>query len=325
MLDTFKSQRCLLIGLLALLVPVSLAMGGDPLVPVSLSLQAEEGGSEVTEVTVTEEGASALSFDLTYSLYSDYVWRGINLSEYAGEGREKPNHQLDVSAEIDIGLLFGNEAGLCGTFTMGTWFEWYGAQKQLDPVSGGQNLQEIDYYLTWAYDIEPIATKFSLGYIFYTFANAKVANTQEWWFGLEHNDAWMWKGLWPDNEDGVLNPSFALYHDVGVGAGSSVWMEIGLSHEFDLCPNLTMTPSWTLGIDHGFHHYFAGANQHSTRLANMLWGLDMTYDVTELLHMPAGSVALSGFLYFSDALGNPEDNGLIQDEFFGGMSVGISF
>ena len=59
----------------------------------------------------------------------------------------------------------------------------------------------------------------------------------------------------------------------------------------------------------------------------MLWGLDLTYDMTELLRIPEGwgGVALSGFLYFSDALGNAEDSGMIQDEFFGGMSIGWSF
>lgn len=297
---------------------------------VAAQPQEEKTVAERTDVAVTTEDSSDSPFSLsvTYSLYSDYVWRGINLSEYGGEGREKPNHQLDVALDVDLGLLFGQDAGTCGTFTAGGWFEWFAAQKKLDPEKGGQNLQEVDYYLSWGYDIEAIATTVSLGYIFYTFPNAKLINTQEWSFGIEHNDAWMWKGLWPDNEDGILNPSFTLYHDVGASGGSAVWMEFGLSHEFELAPNLTATPSWTLGIDRNLYRDIGGDPRSSTtRLANMLWGLDVTYDMTELLHIPdgRGSVALSGFLYFSDALGNAEDSGFIQDEFFGGMSIGWSF
>ncbi len=299
------------------------AVGG-----VALMSMQDDPVSERTDITIAEESTGKLmSFNISYALYSDYVWRGINLSEYRGEGREKPNHQLDVSVGVDLGLLFDREAGSLGTFKVGTWFEWYGDQKKLNPDGGGQNLQEVDYNLTWSYDIESIATTFSLGYIFYTFPNAKQANTQEWWFSLAHNDAWLWKGLWPDNEAGVLNPSFGFYQDVALGAGSSMFMTFGLNHPFEVAPDFTITPSWTLCIDHGFTHYFGGVRDHSTRIAGMLWGLDMTYDLTEALRIPDGwgSVSLSGFLYFCDAVGNMEDNGVIQDEFYGGMSIGWSF
>jgi pyruvate/2-oxoglutarate dehydrogenase complex dihydrolipoamide dehydrogenase (E3) component len=39
---------------------------------------------------------------------------------------------------------------------MGSWIEWFAAQKELDAEKGGQNCQEIDYYLSWAYDIEDL-------------------------------------------------------------------------------------------------------------------------------------------------------------------------
>ncbi len=271
--------------------------------------------------------ASAFSFEITYYLYSDYVWRGINLSEFPGEGREKPNHQMTTNMDIDIGVLFGQEPGTYGTFSFGTFFEWFAAQKQL---GNGQNLQEVDYALAWSYDIEPLASTFTLGYTFYAFPNASDINTQEWWFGLEHNDAWMWRGLYPDNEDGVLNPSFAFFQDTGVAGGNSIWMEFGLSHDFELMENVVLTPSWTLAIEHDYYRVFAlmgSPHKNTWRAANMLWGLDISYDMTGLLQIPEGwgSVALTGSLYFSDALGNAEDNDNIQDEFFGGMAISWSF
>ncbi len=292
---------------------------------VAAQPQEEEAVAWQTDVAVTETGASDSPFSLSmsYSLYSDYVWRGINLSEYGREGREKPNHQVDVALDVDLGLLFGQNAGTCGTFTVGGWFEWFAAQRQLDPVNGGQNLQEADYYLSWAYDIESLSSTVTLGYIFYAFPNAKEINTQEWTLGLEHNDAWLWKSLWPDNEDGVLNPSFTLYHDVDASGGNAAWLEFGVSHEFALAPNLTMTASGVLGVDHNMYHYIGGDPRgETTRLANMLWGLDLTYDMSERFHRP---MTVSVFLYFSDALGSAEDSGFIQDEFFGGVSVGLSF
>ncbi len=296
---------------------------------LSLSSQDERSPSELADATVSAEvKAPPFEVNISYAIYSDYVFRGINLSEYRGEGREKLNHQADLSLTADVASLFGEAEGTLGSFTFGTWFEWYAAQKRLDPVSGGQNLQEIDYYLSWSFDIEQIDSTLTLGYTFYTIANAKTDNTSEWWFSIEHNDAWMWRGLWPENEDGVLNPSFAFYQDVDRGAGNAIWMEFGLNHEFQVAENVTITPSWILAIDHDYYHHFAGdPNKNTTRLAYMQWGLDVTYDLKDALKLPDGwgGMSVSGFLYFNDALGSAEDNHIIQDEFFGGISLAWSF
>jgi len=290
-----------------------------PLAPVAADAAAEESDDDGAE--------SAFALSLNYTLVSDYIFRGINLSEYEGEGREKPNHQLDVSLDIDLALLFGAEAESWGTLTAGAWFEWFAAQRQIDPDFGGQNLQEVDYYLSWAYELERIKTTFTLGYNFYTIANAKAFNTSEWFFSLEHNDAWAWRWLWPDNEDGVLNPSFFYAQDVELTPGG-IWMEIGVSHEFELTDNLAMTPSLTMAIDHRYlDPVLEMGSPGSTRLAYLQYGLSVDYDLSAAMELPEtiGELTLSGFLYFNDALGNVEDKRLIQDEFFGGVSLGWSF
>ncbi|UCG17274.1 MAG: hypothetical protein JSV19_04425 [Phycisphaerales bacterium] len=285
---------------------------------------------ETTQVATFEqdEGPGCpFSFDIKYHLLSDYVFRGMNLSEYRGEGREKLNHQMTMDMSFDIAQMFGRPKGQYGTFTFGTFFEWYGAQKSLDPIRGGQNLQEVEYILSWAYDIEPIATTFTLGWTFYAFPNAKTKNTNEWFFSLEHNDAWMWKWLLPDNEKGVLNPSFLFAQDVDA-TGGGCWMELGVHHDFPLFENFTLTPSVIATIDHRYlNPLLETGSGGATRFAYVQYGLTGTYDLTPVLHLPdwAGCVTVSGFLYFNDALGNPEDNGIIQDEFFGGMSVGWSW
>ena len=296
---------------------------------LSLSSQDEPGPSNpADEPASTEAEASLFEVDINYAIYSDYIFRGINFSEFRGEGREKPNHQVDLSITADVARLFGEAEGTMGSLTIGTWFEWFAGQRKLDAVSGGQNLQEIDYYLSWSFDIQEIDSTLTLGYTFYTIANAKTANTSEWWFSVEHNDAWLWRGLWPENQDGVLNPSFAFYQDVDAGAGNAIWMELGLNHAFQVAENVTVTPSWILAIDHDYYRHFAGdPNKNTTRLAYMQWGLDITYDLKDALKLPDGwgDMSVSGFLYFNDALGSAENNRIIQDEFFGGISLAWSF
>ncbi|MFH0980849.1 MAG: TorF family putative porin [Planctomycetota bacterium] len=302
----------------------------------SFSLSSQEGGGTEetgepvakTETTSVEEETpqSPFSLDLTYYLYSDYVFRGVNYSEYGTEGREKPNHQMTTDLTVDLGLLVGQEAGTYGTFCFGTFFEWYAAQKRLDPTHGGQNLQEVDYALSYTYEVEPIATTFTLGYNFYTLPNAKSGNTSEWSLLLEHNDAWMWKWLLPDNEDGILNPSFFFAQDVEAADGGS-WIEFGLSHDFALFENFTLTPGVIFAIDHRYLDPVLGTGDGATQMAYIQYGLIASYDLAPLLHLPErmGAVTLSGFLYYNDAVGNLADHGRIEDELHGGMSIGWSF
>ena len=62
-------------------------------------------------------------------------------------------------------------------------------------------------------------------------------------------------------------------------------------------------------------------------MAYIQYGLNAAYDLSSALSVlkNAGDVTVSGFLYFNQALGNADSDGLIQDEFFGGVSVGWSF
>lgn len=279
-------------------------------------------------VTAAEETVSSpFSYGLEYSVYSDYIFRGINFSELPREGRERLNHQLSVDFGVDLGLLCDREAGSMGTLSFNAWFEWFAAQKKIDPISGGQNLQEVDYTISWSRDIESLGSTLTLGYVFYTFPNAKALNTQELTIALEHNDAWMWKWLWPQNEDGVLNPSFFYGMDVDAISGGS-WIEIGISHEFQVAQNLTLTPGITAAIDHRYLDPILGTGRNgSTRLAYMQYGLTLGYDLSAALKISesVGSWSMSSSLYFNDAVGNAEDNGVIQDEFFGNISIGVSF
>ena len=292
-----------------------LAQAAEPTEPVAE--RVEVGTVEETE----EEPGLPISLGLSYALYTDYVFRGVNFSEYAGEGREKLNHQLDVYLEWKTGDF--------GTIGFESWFEWFAGQKKIDPERGGQNLQEVDYVLYWSYPIKQIETDLTLGYTFYQFPNlahtlrqdrARGNNnddrTHEYWFSLEHNDTWMWKKLFPDNEDGILNPSFSFAHDVGAIPG--VWMEFGLSHDFAVpgVDNLTLTPGWTLMVDGDYW-------SDGFKLAGDQWSLTAEYDLTPVLQVPrwAGSVSITGEMYFFNAFGNMEDSHTIQDEFWGGMTV----
>lgn len=262
-----------------------------------------------------------ISFGLTYALYSDYVWRGINFSEYPGEGREKLNHQLTVSLAFDLGDF--------GKIGYNTWFEWYAAQKQLNPDLGGQNCQEVDYTIWYSYSVKQINTDVTLGLTFYEYLNLAPLlrqdenpgndnddRSQEIYLNLEHNDAWLWKWLFPNNEKGVLNPSLLIAQDVGSIVGT--WVEWGISHDFQIpgIDNLTITPGYKLAAQCGYW-------QQGCFLAGDTWSLATTYDLTPVLKLPswAGTLTVGGELYYWNAYDQLQDSGLAKDQFWGGMTV----
>lgn len=130
----------------------------------------------------------------------------------------------------------------------------------------------------------------------------------------------------------MLNPSIGYWHDIDlVEAG---WLEVAVEHPFELggfealknapfLKDLTITPSLALGVDHRYLPKALGTGQVATRLGNITYGLDVCYDLSKALGLPAqaGSVTVGGFLNFSQALRNE----LIHDELWGGLKVAYSW
>lgn len=306
-----------------------------PIAPVQSTTSAPmDLEPPVSEVEPTGwEKPLPLSLSVEYTLVSDYIFRGINFSEHATEGRETPNHQLATSISVDLAPIWGREAGEWGSISFDTWFEWYGDQKKLNPGEDSNN-QEIDYSIYYSYHVKPIETDVTIGWIHYYFPNLSgVGNddrTNEWFFSLEHNDAWAWRWLGYQGEEGILNPTFAFYHDTHISGG--VWMDVGISHgfAFESIPNLTITPSSTLNIDGGYLGPLLRVDDHDTRIAGVTYGIDVTYDLTDILQMPSwmGSMSISGFLNYFDptsAVRGTDGNIGLEDELYGGMTVAWSW
>ncbi|MBS3735190.1 MAG: hypothetical protein KGY99_09740 [Phycisphaerae bacterium] len=268
-------------------------------------------------------GAKWLSFGVDYTLASDYVWRGINLSEYAGEGREKLNHQMGVSFAVDTEPLVGTDLG---TVTGSVWFAWYAGQDDTAFAGGSGHLQEVDYTLSWSRDVPGLPVTSEIGWIAYQFPQVGGDDAQwthEVYVSLALDDEAVF------GQD-LLNPYVACYLDVD--DVRATWIELGVSHEFtaadlgiDGIPGfepLTLTPSLVLGIDHRYYDRsgVGGSGGTGTRLANLQYGLDAGYDLGAALGLPEryGSLTLNGFVRFSDAL---HDAGPVGDEFWGGVTI----
>jgi len=272
-----------------------------------------------------ENGSSKpipMNFSVDYTIVSDYIFRGVNFSEFAGEGAERPNHQMNVAVGYDTEGF--------GTFGVTGWFEWFGGQTHpaFDSDAHG-HLQEVDYTVHWSFDLSTIApgipVTLEAGWICYTFPQevGDVYKTNEWYVKGDLDD-----GKLLGTASAVLSPYVAYYQDLDDFKGS--WIELGVSHDFALAEagpaaapilkHVTVTPSAVLGID---HRYLPGA---STRLANLTFGLATAYDLSGALGLPErfGRVTVTGFLNYSQTLNSAARAEALNDEFYGGFTVGYA-
>lgn len=276
---------------------------------------------------------AASPFNITsgFTVVSDYVFRGINYSEYPGEKAERLNYQFLVNPKLDTKKLLGHDLGYIG---VSVWFEWYAGQAQITPNSP-ENLQEIDYSICYGYLVEAIQTTVEAGWTYYRFPRfaGDAGNTQEWYTQLTFDDKAWWGA-----DSAVLNPRVLYAMDVDLGRNGS-WLEFGVSHEFALkdvsvlketpiLKDTSLSPSLTLGVDHGYLNNFvtpADGKPASamTCLANLLYGLEVKTDVSSALGLPydAGQWTVGGFLNFSEAFRRE----LLDDQLFGGFKLGVAW
>lgn len=268
----------------------------------------------VCGLTAAEGSENPIQVGISYSLYSDYIFRGINFSEYGGEGREKLNHQLATSLDVPLGKF--------GTIGFDTFFEWYADQEKI--TGDGANIQEIDYTIRWSYDLDRIATTFTTGWTEFVFPNVSGVSdndrTHEWFVLLEHNDAWLWRWAGYNGDDGVLNPALFVAYDWHIAGG--VWIELSLSHPFAVAEHLTLTPGVNLGVDAGYLGPLLGTDDHDFRYARTQFCLDLTEALG--LGEKAGAVSISGQIYYDLPTSSTRQTGL-SDELWGGLTLSWSW
>jgi hypothetical protein len=256
----------------------------------------------------------ALSVGLDYVLSSDYIFRGINFSEYPGEGRERVNHDLTPWAEYDTGAL--------GTFGVFAWFWFYEGLDEIYP-DAGNDFAEADYNAFWRYEIGDLGTTVEIGGGAYNYPHehGSARRSVEVWGKISFDDS-----SWFGAEEPVLSPSIAYWRDVDdVEAG---WLEIAVEHEFGLgeapvLGEVAVTPSLILGVDHEYIPKVLDKSDPDTELGTLVCGLEVACDIGGALGIPecCGSLSIGGFVKYSHAL---RDH-YIHDEFWGGFKASWSW
>jgi hypothetical protein len=285
--------------------------------------------------------AIALGFAVDYTFVSDYVWRGINATEFQGEGHERPCHQLRFGLESDSTDWLDVDLGTVGATA---WFQWYGGFLAQTNGQSGDHLQQVDYSLYWKRNVPELGTHFELGWVYRTWP--RVHDIAPDVAGDEETTYEVYVKLTFDDSAffGTEKPVFSPYIYYGLDydlADEGSWIELGVSHEFilaDLEPfssapmlnYMKVTPSASLGIDHRYLDSSTlqkisttARGTRSTKFANLLLGVAFDYDLTGAMGVSEeyGTLNAGAFVYFSDAL--RED--ILNDTLYGGVRIGYSW
>ena len=160
-----------------------------------------------------------------------------------------------------------------------------------------------------------------LGMNFFNYPNAPSGRNDdmEWYLQVCHNDAWMWKALWPDNEKGVLNPFIFFAQNVDEAARGTALL-IGFNHPFEVpgVKYLTINPQFSMAMDNRLVCKLVGA-EPTTKMLFLNYGMTVSYSLARALKLPpsVGDITVSGNLYYSQALAV-----YIDDVLYGGMQIG---
>ena len=333
----------------------------EPTPDVEETILGDEPVEERIDTTTTVQTASEqgwkkpipITFRVDYTLATDYIFRGINFSEYRrswgqmrNEGREKLNHQLTAGAELDLKQF--------GRVGYRAWFEFFAAQHYLTPEDSGKNLQRVEHTAYYGYNIKPLGLDLEAGFIWYMFprmASGDGASTQEIYLRQTIDDSGLWRLLGFQNvTKPILNPYLYIAWDLDLARGG-MYSEFGMSHDFELSElgmkntpllkDITITPTWSIGWDKnwlnktsldwmrshpagGLGNEGKGVAGNSSHLDFMNWGLELKFDLKSALNIPdkyCGEMYIKGFLNYSDAIAE----NFLNDEFYGGMSVGFTW
>ena len=211
---------------------------------------------ETNEVERAE--SSAFSIEASVDILSDYIWRGKICN---GNPVWQPSATIAYDAE-ELGTVSVNVwASLDLTHKRGT----------MNKSRRSCGLQEIDYTLSYANKIGPVGVE--AGHIWYTFPNDNGASDQDLYATVSFDNP-------------VATPYASVYWNYSDSCGndtSAVYFDFGLSRDFELTEELTLTPKATLGFgDHAYTNSKGGSE-----LTDQTLGVAASYAITENLSVGA--------------------------------------
>jgi hypothetical protein len=269
--------------------------------PVNLSLAPDDQSVYAPPQPPREdEGVNqgAVNFELTFRYMTDYMYRGVDRSEFGSE--DSPNLQFDARLSFNLGA-FPHPF-------VGAFVNVYDS----DPIS---RFQEIRPYFGATWTLRPF--EFEAGNITYIFPDRDHLDTGEAYGKITFDDSW----LWASNRK-IITPY--VYGAYDYDKYNGWYIEAGLTHEFAIEDwGITLTAVGNFAYVIG-NEQFSKDGDQDTGFQHWEVGLIGRYSLNRLFNVNTrfGTWTLEGYLYYTDEM----DNDLkVENQVWGGMGIGFRY
>ncbi len=230
-----------------------------------------------------------VSFDATLDLYSAYVWRGMALSD-------EPVLQPGGTVSLNFDEY--------GSVSAGVWANFDLTDVNRTRSTGGLN--EIDYTLSYAIDIEDISLE--IGHIWYTFPKAGGPDygpsTREVYASAAYNND-------------IVVPSVAVYHDYTI---DGTYASFALSKDIEIDEQVTAGVFASLGAaEDNFNRAYFASPKNSVVDGNI--GGNVSYAIND--NFSVGATLVLTTLLDSDLRANSYHSK--ETILWGGLNLAASF
>lgn len=240
-----------------------------------------------------------------YTFISDYMFRGLNMSDILGNQVGRGAHELTYGLSLDLAELGIEDVGDIGVTVKQAYLAKY--------AGTNANLAKTDIALSLTHPC-PFGT-LTFEWRNYKWSNSPYSGgneaTAEVVLGLAVKDGELIETLTgEDMGENVLNPKVTWIIDYDLADGGQLWL-FDLSHPFDLgqvgpeLAGVTLTPTWTLAVDNRYYGSYvrnltggALSRKDTTRFAYMEYGVNAGADLTEVLGLTCGRLGVKGGVAF---------------------------
>lgn len=238
--------------------------------------------------------------DLTVRYLTDYVFRGVDVSEVGG-AEDAPNLQFDGKLSFDLGKLPHP--------FVGAFVNVYDS----DPIS---RFQEIRPYFGMDWNLRPFLVE--SGITFYIYPERDDVNTTEVYTQVTFDDSWLFKTDKP-----IFSPYVYAAYDFDKYDGW--YIEAGVRHDFTIeGTGLTVSPIARIAYAYNNPFFSTTPGGKDTGLQHYEVGLLGSYSLNQLFRFSPrfGTFTLEGYLYYSDRTSTD----LRADiQIWGGMGIGFKY
>ncbi|WP_428936807.1 hypothetical protein [Fontivita pretiosa] len=275
--------------------PAGAQTAGRVVRPVNLSLQpaAPESIYEPPSPPRGDEGVNegAVHFDLSVGYFTDYVFRGIELSELPSFN---PSSQTDAEdfANLQVASQLSWDLGKLPHPFIGVFVNF----AESDPVS---SFQEIRPYFGAEWTVRPV--KLTAGHNTYLYPDRDEFETSEVFARIQLDDSYFLS-----SEKPLLSPY--IYGAYDYDRYNGWYLEAGVTHDFPIEETgLTLTAEAHVAYVRGIDLFDATAGaKETTGFQHYQIGLLANYSLNHLLNVSSryGEWSLQGFLYYTDGIDN---------------------